>query len=346
MTDIASVRSRLEDLKRSVEPVRVPSTAIRLNPEGQLELGGRHLKLAKEARDKIVGLAGIPHYFYDKCPTDLGANVFNRLFSQKQSSEEVPQGFDIMILNGDTIAAICESRLRALPAIDVLNVVLEAAPENLAQNENALQVHHFGLNGHVQLSLLSPDAKAEPRPQDIVQAGVDIYHSTWGDFATQVNTFLLRLICSNGALIRVCEHEHGVRIRRDEFVDRNKMLGRVRRVAELAWFDFDKKLDVLKHLATEPVEDLNAVIEKIARDSSLSLGRAQTAAIVQAMNEDEFGNDGTVLDVWNAFTRLATHATDRPLPWRRRLMFASGGLLKRRYEKCKVCNSVYREPRG
>jgi hypothetical protein len=346
MADFAYVRSRLENLKHSVEPVRVPSAEIHLDPEGLLVLGGRHLEMTKEARDKIVDLGGIPPSFYDKCPADLGAHVFNRLFSQKVSSGVVAQSFDIMILNNNTIAAICEPRLSALPAIDVLDIVLSAAPGNLTKNENALQVHHFRLNGSMSVSLLSPDAKAEPRPRDIVQAGVDIYHSTWGDFATQVNTYLLRLVCSNGALIRVCEHEHGVRIRRDEFVDRNEMLGRVRRVAELAWSDLDKKLDVLKRLATEPAEDINAVIEKIARDSNLSLGRAQTAAIVQAMNEDEFGNDGTILDVWNAFTRLATHATDRPLQWRRRLMFASGGLLKRRYEKCKVCNSVYREPRS
>jgi hypothetical protein len=344
MTSLSDVTQQLKDRKARLEVVRIPSDKVHMTPEGLLVVSDRQLPTSTEAQLELATYAGIPSVFFTQCPPDLQAVMFNKLFPIRVPTQDIPCEMGVAILDNKVIS-VASSHLESLASLDVLELVLDEAPKEL-RNEESLVVDRFHLNGWTGISLTSPSIKTEPRPGDIIQAGVDFYHSDAGSFATQVSTYLLRLVCKNGALVRVCEHDRGVRIRRDSHIDRDELIRRARRMAALAWSDLDKKLEVLKQLANERVENPREVIEKISADLGLNMSGKLIDGAIRAMGEDEYGNARTLLDIWNAMSRLATHSIEHPLAWRRRMMFASGGILQERIERCPQCLSILRHPRG
>lgn len=240
---------------------------------------------------------------------------------------------------------MADGRLPLLSGQEVLDAVLAAALGGAVIGDMDLRVDRFHLDGFVSLSLVSPSMRTEPRPGDLVHAGTDLHHSETGMCATQVTTYLSRLVCSNGLLIRVCEHNKALRVRRDSFTDREALLGRIRRMAELAWAEMDLKLGILKQLAQERVDDQADVIEKLARGHGLPVTRRQVGELLKALDDDELGNGGTLYDIVNAFSRVGTHSNGRPLAWRRGMMFVSGAILGDRLERCPRCRSIMRHRR-
>jgi hypothetical protein len=345
MLTLTDIRHQLEDRQGRLIFRKIASSGIHLSPEGRLIAGDQTYLLEPAAKKDLARRARIPSDFFEALPPDLQAALFNRLYPTTLMHPTTPAELNVAIMDGRLAVSISDAALAVVRGVDVLEAVLEATPPDRGERES-FEVAHFRLNGGISLSLVSPTISAEPRVGDIVRGGVDVHHSDTGAFGTQVSSYLFRLVCTNGQLLRVCEHDEDLRVRRGGPETADAVLRRVRDVTCLAWQDLQLKLAVLRDLTNEVVDDPAAVIDRILRDAGFYPSQKLIRELLAALNADELGNRGTLYDVMNAFSRVGTHAARRPFPWCRRFLFASGDILRERFERCPQCRSILQGQRA
>ena len=123
----------------------------------------------------LARLAGVPAPFLQKCPESLKAIIFNTLYRQLLEQEALPDRLDLIVYNNELLIGLVDADLACLTGAEVLDIALEARPEEI--DEDQLEVSGFHLDGDLRVSIVSRQLKTEPRVGDVVKAGIDVYHS-------------------------------------------------------------------------------------------------------------------------------------------------------------------------
>jgi predicted DNA-binding transcriptional regulator AlpA len=194
--------------------------------------------------------------------------------------------------------------------------------------------------GLVSVLLYTETIGHEPREGDLIYPGISLVHSSTGSHATQVATFIRRLVCRNGMTIRVCENEHKLRIRRlaQDGFDERDVLKQVRSMARKASTDFKVKLEAFGLLRDNKVADPEAALRRIAR--RLHLKKKLSDQLLQAFYEDELGVDETAFGLVNALARVVTHSPDLGDVQRIDLMESVGTYTQSSIRQCRLCSSI------
>ena len=243
-----------------------------------------------------------------------------------------------LISKGDEFLALDQPDLLTLPGADVLEAATDGHdPDTLAVHD----VQFFGES--LQLDLLYRRLDIEVLSGDVLQAGLRISHSLVGDHATLIESFVLRLLCSNGLTHRDCVSRHGARTRRlSVHVPRARELQRdqIRRLSAEAWTTLARKLDSLKHLQDERVEFEGLLSRWLERARLLA---ARFMPLLRGAWQLE-GSQPTVYGAVNALSRVATHAPEITLRQRRVLSGLAGLLAFRRMHLCPRCFAMLSGP--
>lgn len=341
MLTLSAVRQQLEARRERTSSHIVPKASLRLDDSGKLGAGDRTFYLAVEGREKLAREAGIPANFFAKCPPPLQSELFNTFYPKALPEHSDPGKILLVVQDEKFAVGLAPADLVFLPTSEVFELALDARPSNIDEDE--LEVAHLHLDGDSRVSIVSREKKTNPRPDDLVKAGIDIRHSDVGEFATQIDTFLLRLACSNGMLSRVCTHgsKTPVRVRRAAAHHEDLTRQRIAEVARQGWAELDAKMAAVEQLATESVDNPGALIRSIGEKLRLSDRLIQE--IVDAPNQDELGPSGTLWDVVGAFSRVGTHHSRLSPATRRYLQELSGDMIGERLERCPKCGAVHRK---
>ena len=196
-----------------------------------------------------------------------------------------------------------------------------------------------GDEGRLDVDLVSSDKAVTVRTGDIIQSGLHIVHDRFGNQATLVEAYVLRLVCSNGMTRRECAGNGLVRTRRlPKTISNGYELQReqIRRLTQQTWNGLQAQLGAIRETAERPAraEELLARWFQRARIS----WTAMRDRLMSAWREE--GGENTVYGAVNALTRVATH--DATLSERQRRVFASlAGLLAfENVHFCPRCLSV------
>jgi hypothetical protein len=119
--------------------------------------------------------------------------------------------------------------------------------------------------------------------------------------------------------------------------DRRKKVLDFLQSAERVWRILSEVMRRLPDLAQERV-DVEAEIVTIARD--LRLSATLRRALLNALERDELGNHGTLFDVVNAVSRVATHHDRLNDAVRHRLMRTAGLILQGEH-RCPTCRRIW-----
>jgi len=239
---------------------------------------------------------------------------------------------------------LAKDRLLTISRGDLINLkigeTLRAVEEALGPSAETLSVARIGGDaGRLDVDLVSSDKAVTVRAGDILQSGLHIVHDRFGSQATLVETYVLRLVCSNGMTRRECAGNGLVRTRRLG----NKMPNghelqrdQIRRLTRQTWDGLQAQLGAIRETAERPAraEELLARWFQRARIS----WAAMRERLMNAWHEE--GGENTVYGAVNALTRVATH--DATLSERQRRVFASlAGLLAfENVHFCPRCLSV------
>lgn len=342
MKTLTAVREVLAERHARLTRIDVPTEAIELDDDGRLCVDGESFTLGSDARKVIANRAAIPAEFLAHSRPEIQKFLFDQLYTDAVTdairAHELHYRTGLIVQDGDCCVGIVDPRLACLAGDDVLNATLATKPDDIGEAQ--LEVPHFRLSGDVRVSIVSRSLKTEARSGDIVYAGIDIRHSDSGVFATQIESYLYRKVCSNGMLMKVCRHTDTVplRLRRAAVHNPDRMLRRIQAMAKSAWGELGAKMEAVRLLADERVDNRAALIRSVGE--RLRFPPKLIDDILQALAEDESGPSGTLWDVVGAISRVGTHSNRLSVAARRFLQELSGDLVAERVERCPTCGKL------
>jgi hypothetical protein len=257
---------------------------------------------------QIASRLSIPKTFYDGLPErapGLRSQIVNRLFTDQ------PERRMVRTLDGQARAFLSD-RFKPFDNILALNAVTP-----VLQQFPDLQIKSSDLSARrMYLQVSFPKLVGEIRKGDPVQLGLTITNSEIGLGTVNVETWLLRLVCTNGAVAQsiLSKRHTGSRIEASDsdysvyqgdtlLAEMNSLRLRLRDLTAAALTDeaFQKHLDGMRRLAGIEVTRPETVIENVTKRFQLA------ESLIPALQENYFtGKDYTAFGVMNAVTAL-TH---------------------------------------
>jgi len=174
--------------------------------EDSLIFGNNSALLDQDARNRLFKMFGAPDGYLSRRSIDVQIVALRDHFRQ----EEVGRDPKLVLRNG-RLFTIRRDNLVELAHSEVLSAVAESLGAH-ADGLIASRIEYS--DGRLALDLVSPSKAIEVRRGDIVRAGLHIEHSRYSDQATQIYSFVYRLVCENGMTRRECSADGIVRIRK------------------------------------------------------------------------------------------------------------------------------------
>jgi hypothetical protein len=342
MESLSTVRQLLEERRARRTIIEAPTEAIGLDEDGKLRVNGETFTLGRDAENVLAIRAGIPRDFFAALHPPIKGLLFEHLYRPAAANavreRRLHRSTGLILEDGKRCVGIVDPGLACLSGDDVLQATLAAKPR--AIDEARLEVPDFRLNGDIHVSIVSLALETQPRPGDIVYAGIDIRHSDNAVFATQIESYLFRLVCRNGMLMKICRHTGTLpmRLRRAAVHNPRLTLQRVEEMATVAWAELDAKIEAIRLLADERQDNSAAIIRALGE--KLRFPNRLIEDIVRALEEDEGSPTGTLWDIVGAISRVGTHSDRLSVATRRFLQELSGDLVAERVQRCPTCGKL------
>jgi hypothetical protein len=314
LTDLVD-DARIWDARLTEEHARPSDLAF--TPNG-LTVAGQQMVVSCSAWKKLLKKAGAPvGYFGKRTPSLRAAALQEHLRGGVFGSK--PR----LVFRDGELATIARGELVDLTFGDVLKATLDVCEGR----DERLFVTRIGRSEErLSLELISSSAIVDVRPGDVVKAGIEIIHERYGVTATQIQSFIYRLVCSNGMTRKECVSNEGI--------------ARTRRLPVTLTSARELQVEQIRRLVGQTLQglepqlmEIRATSERPANVEELLLRWLQRARIAPRNMMPRLlaawrveGSETTHYGAVNALTRVGTH--DQELSDRQRRVLASlGGLL-------------------
>ena len=308
---------------------------------GRLVAGGKALDLDEAGFERLARHVGAPHRYLQELPDELRCQVLGHHIAKGDLNRDGKHATLCVYWRGSVFVGFGRADLATLRGADVADA-LQAGIENVVKDKiDNIIVHRKDIRSDsFELDLVSPELSEEILPKDVMQAGLRVSHSLTGEHATQIETFILRLLCENGLVRRECAGEAHPRIRRRKHRNRDAIdheLAEIRRVTHRLVRALRGKLRSIKELTEKRVsvrEFLDRQLHQVPRLHSRKLLNTLMEAWV-----DE-GSVSTAYGALNAMTRVATHSEKISSASRQGLAALAGVIGTSGQHFCEKCYSV------
>lgn len=177
----------------------------------------------------------------------------------------------------------------------------------------------------------------DPAVNDITRGGLRFTQNRKNNHAPQVNTFLFRLVCTNGLVIP----ETGLTLdARGSTVE--SLLAELEMAAERAFGQVEEELEHFYGLRQQRVEgDVTQTVLRVAQEQGLPdrTAMALSRRVPDQLNPETLGHEVTMFDVVNLMTNQANHSDIRNRRnSRRALEWAGGNLVRSVADRCGTCH--------
>jgi hypothetical protein len=335
MQNLAQLTEQIKEEYSNLHSYDVLSKDISLTEEGYLNTGKNKFLVRLDGLDQLAEKADIRKKFLRRLPLDVRAMLFNCCFQMAISDGKVPRDMRINLSSDAEVTGFDDPTLLRISPVQLIDVICRSLPEGLSPKQ--ISVGRFSSTPRwLWISCFSPEIVSEPRPHDIINGGIDVVHYLSGDKGTQINCYLRRLVCLNGATAHICGENRQLRARRlhNGRFDEADMLDQMHRLLTEAWAQLNDKLDAIKGLLGKdrmPIEFLRQ------QRTKFSLNDRVLSAIERAIREDELGWTDTQYDIFNALSRVATHEQDLTFRQQRTLNHMAGEFSQQTAHRCDTC---------
>ena len=287
--------------------------------EPVVNLGGTELRIHPQAMEDSGHCVGMLSGYVRKCPASLLHPHLNYWFGEGMS---------------EPVRAVAKDNV-------LLRMTKERVKTKVVENERLLRLaeerigvdHILGFH-QVYASLdntvipIVLDKAFEPVNNDTLFGGIRITNSIMGKDTVRISPYVFRQCCSNGA---IAERElgHYTRKKHDSLED---WVAEIIGSAESA---LDLEFECIKHLTEISVKGHVAeVVHGLGKELSLP------GKLVEQVRDAAFSqNAESMYDIYNAFSRVATHGEDLTFSSIHRLQRAAGWVTKK-HKLCKTCHRV------
>lgn len=241
---------------------------LTLTAGGVLQVGHQTFDLQKEARKDLAKVAHIPSTYFEEIDPELRAINFNHRLSQFVGRDETLG----IVSNDNAVLRVRQLRFGQIPASQVVEALLDAAPRDTVSNE--IRVVEYERDNRFDVAIVSRGLQIEPRRGDVVCGGVHLTIEENG--AIQVGPESFRLVCMNGAMARVCAGgQHRLRRGQGRNSER-KFIETLRDFGRTAWSDWEHVKRGLDEHARKPLDrsDIGHIIQGLRQSPFFISARA------------------------------------------------------------------------
>lgn len=337
MENLALISEKIRNEYESLNSYVIPTEKIALTREGLLSTGDNKFLFTLTGLNQFAEIAEIPKLFFETLEPDLRSLLFNRRFQNRLCDGRIPNKLRINLNKNSQIIGFDDPKLFRINPVKLMDMIMSSLPKSLSAEKVAVPRADIRTN-FFQISCFSPDIITEPRPNDIINGGIDIIHHVSGNAGTQISCYLRRLICRNGAVAHICDDDKQLRVRRlnNGAFDESDMLKQIEDRLTEAWMQINGKLEAVKALTEKKRIPLEFLKQERTR---LSLNNRILDAIRNAIDQDEIGPTNTAYDIFNSISRIATHHQNLTLRQQRTLSRLAGEFSQQDIHKCDKCGS-------
>lgn len=338
MITLPELKTKLSERASRRSSLLITAGKLTLNEDARLCANDSEFELTTEGRNSLARHASIPCDFFEKCPPDTQSFLFNRFHKPEILGSRWDEPVTLVLEDAIRVLGIVNAGLALLTGQEVLDIVLAQRPSHVGTS--SLDVSSVSLNGHVRVSIVTQRINTQPQVGDTVYGGIDILHSETADVGTSINSFFVRLVCRNGMLVKTCTHGEKAsrRIRRATESNCDLTRARIAEMAHRAWHELDAKIQALRELPQQPVDDVPKLLESIGERYRFPADLIRE--IVAAAQHDELASSSSLWDLVNALSRVGTHADHLSEARQRYLQELSGELINDRVPQCPTCGRV------
>jgi Domain of unknown function (DUF932) len=303
---------------------------LEFDPNGVVHKGTL-IPIDKASRTQLFNKFGAPGDYLERHSPELQAAILTELAALGKFGQH-----PTLVMQHGNFLTIAKGELRYLAIGDVIRAVQEGLGN---ESDGLLVTRISGYPEKIDVELASPNKEIAVRPGDIVQAGLRIVHERFGNKATLIESFIYRLVCTNGMTRRQCSGEGFARTRRLPVTlanSRELQMGQLRRLASHNWDGLQAQLETLRDTSERPArvrELLTQWLRNVRISPDTMLDRLLTAW-------EEEGRENTFYGAVNALTRVATHHHDLSERQRHVLGSLAGILAFSANHLCERCFSV------
>ena len=306
--------------------------------DDRLIAGGQSFQIDDRALTKLCETVGAPPAYIHKLPPGNRAELiqYHLRHGDYLQPGQTAESAAIIAHEGKFVS-ICRSDLVQLRAAEVV----DAISEGIGTAADNVELHHLQTDDHCfECDVVSPAVADEVSSGDTLRGGLRIAYSPIDSFATRIEAYVLRLVCSNGMVRRECVGRTSIsrtrRLSASRPHARSLEYEQVRKLAAQTWQGLAGNLSAIKSLRQERAH----VPELLARFLHQARMHSQaTLRLLEAAWESE-GREETAYAAMNALTSVATHRTELSGLQRRSLAALAGVLAHRSTHICPQCFSV------
>jgi hypothetical protein len=174
-----------------VEKFGVDFKEITMTEEGRISWSGSiSYPITDWTFEGLCGLLKIPVQFARRIPVDLFLENFNRL--KVEHNQRV-----IILISRNTVINVVPHPYVFAKNKDILECLGEI------RGKLNLELHEIRFSDKgMEVSFIKEGVEVEPVPRDVTRFGLNILNSETGFRGAKANFWLLRLVCTNGAILR------------------------------------------------------------------------------------------------------------------------------------------------
>ena len=309
LVELAQEVERQKEIKKDYI---VPSAMISMNDGTMLRIGDKEYQTGIVAHEQLATKLDIPKRYYDKMMAHEPALLANNVNAWLSRSEDKRM---VRVL-GTQVRAILSDKYRPID----YDVILEAVLPTLINHGKDLRIVSSEITERkMYLQVVSPKLEGEVKKGDVVQMGLAIQTSDVGLGALNVEPYLFRLMCLNGATLRTAIRKYhvGKRIEADENgffsaetlnMDNQVFLRKIRETVEHSFdeLEFHETLKQISFTADNKiVAEIPKVIKEVTKRFALSNGEGDSL-LKNFIN----GGDLSQWGLGNAVTQMANTVAD------------------------------------
>ncbi|MBI5847168.1 MAG: DUF932 domain-containing protein [Nitrospirae bacterium] len=163
---------------------------LTLTEEGHLDLAAGSYPITSSAFDGLCRSIRMPSDFGRKIPVDLFIYNFDAL------KAKLNRRLHICITKG-TVVSVGDIMPEPIRNAEILTEATDRA------ERTGMKLHDVRISDRgMQIDILDPRRNLEPIKGDVTSVGLNIVTSEMGLLKTKASLFLMRLVCSNGAIVK------------------------------------------------------------------------------------------------------------------------------------------------
>ena len=328
----------LRERENALQTLRIHFSHFKFNIDSTVSIDSDEINgiytLNAQAEKYLCQLFNMPWTLILNAEDELKSLIFNFKFKNRLDKDAM---FTVT-LQEDEIYRISASTLLSIPSDELLYCVSNCKPTHLKQDD--LRIIEFQNNGVLDISIISPDLTSQPVKGDVVAYGVNVRRNY--NNAVQIQGAAFRLICSNGAINRVCTHNkpHLKRPGLDS-LNRSLFVENIERAAKDAWDSCKAHSEGLQTLVKTKVSAAGLVgIAKRLTSKPFFLSQKHARFVTDYVRGHHNPSEISLYDLYNAMTYIGTHSMSLPYGTRTRLRLGAGEISRRNSKVCDACRQV------